>query len=330
VPNNLEYELAGLMKDAGFGETQALAVSVRLGFDGLGGATLQHAADVAGYSRERVRQLESMLARHAARAQPRLIAVEAALDIVEAAVPDERRHIADLVARAGVAASPFDPAGILAAADLVGLRSSATLCGHLVAARNVVAPDVALLRTATALADGLGEVTVPLLARCAGLDVARVGRLLGSRADSLAASGLHTPRLERRVARVLRKMLSVTRGVSLSEVQGALSRTDRPVDLPRRVVHNLCSAIDWVEVAGTAVTSRVALDRRRELSTIELALARIFDAFGPVLSFRQVVDLGGDVGLNRNSIGVLLTRTPILTRVERGRYALRGRAVRVA
>jgi hypothetical protein len=327
MPKFLEDELAGFLTGAGFGDTQALALTVRLGFDGLGGMTLHESANIAGYSRERVRQLEVRLKHHVARELPRLPAVEAALDVVEGAVPDARVHVGTVVADAGVSREPFDPAGILVAADLVGLRSSARLHGKLVGARNAMPPDVLLLRTAAALAESVGEVNMPLLARCAGFDLERTRRLLGARGDCLEPAVLRAPRLERRVARVLRKLLSVVEGVSLREVQGALRRGSRPLELPRGVISTLCDAIDWVDVSGSVVTSRVELDRRRELSSIELILARIFDAFGPVLTFRQVVDLGGDAGLNRSSIGVLLTRTPILTRVERGRYALLGWAV---
>jgi hypothetical protein len=327
MPQFLEDELAGLLTEAGFADTQALALAVRLGFDGRGGMTLHDAASVAGYSRERVRQLEVRLGQHVARALPQLPAVEAALDVVEAAVPDERGYVAGLIAGAGLSRAPFDPAGILTAAGLVGLRSSARLRGRLLGARNAVSPDVVLVRTAAALAESVGDVSLTLLARCSGLDLERTRRLLSARGERLEPGVLRAPALERRVARVLRKLLSVVNGVSLPEIQGALRRTSRPLDLPKRVVGNVCDAIDWIDVSGGMVTSRVELDRRRELSVIELALARIFDAFGPVLTFREVVDLGGEAGLNRSSIGVLLTRTPILTRVERGRYALLGWAV---
>jgi hypothetical protein len=73
-----------------------------------------------------------------------------------------------------------------------------------------------------------------------------------------------------------------------------------------------------------AIRSLVRIDRRHVLSKIELKLAWIFLSFGPVLSFRDVLRIGSEEGLNPSSIGVYLTRTPILSRLERGRYALRG------
>jgi len=113
--------------------------------------------------------------------------------------------------------------------------------------------------------------------------------------------------------------------VPLSVLDDALRAGWRPVSLPRRVLGGICSSFAWAELDDTRadVHAVVHIDRRRVLSGIEFALARIFLTFGPVLSFQDVIRIGGDEGLNPSSIGVYLTRTPILSRLERGRYALR-------
>jgi hypothetical protein len=336
----LERELAALLHDVGLAGRQADAVAARLGWDGNGTATLERAAGDHGYSRERVRQLEARVRQHVAGEHPKLPVVEAALDVVEASAPDDRRHVARLLAAEGLAAGSFDPAGVLVASTLVGQRPGVRVEGRIVRLRHGVAPDAALLSAARALAAGHGEVSVDLLARCSGFATDRVRRLLTERDEvqwlgpDRAALGLRSAALDRRVARILPKLLSVARLLSLSEIDDALRRTFNPIVLPLRVLWDVCESIPWLLVDGdrSTVTSLVRFEPQRVLSPIELAIARIFEGRilagkGPVLSFSQVVELTREEGLNRNSVGVYLTRTPILKTLGRGRYALRGHAL---
>lgn len=339
----LERELAALLHDAGLAGRQADAVAARLGWDGNGTATLEGAAGDHGYSRERVRQLEARVREHVAREHPELPAVEASLDVVEASAPDDRRHVAGVLAAEGLAAASFDPAGVLVASTLAGRRPGVRVDGRILRLRHGTAPDLALLSAARALAAGRGEVSVDLLARCSGFESDRVRRLLAERGEvqwlgpERAAIGLRSAALDRRVARILPKLLSVARRLSLSEIDDALRRTFNPIVLPARVLRELCESIPWLLVDDdrSTVTSLVRFEPQRVLSPIELALARIFEGRieegkGPVLSFSQVVELTGERGLNRNSVGVYLTRTPILKTLGRGRYALRGHALGAA
>lgn len=333
----LERELSTLLHDVGLAGRQADAVAARLGWDGNGTATLEAAAVDYGYSRERVRQLEARVREHVARARPRLPVVETALDVVEASAPDDRRQVAEVLRTEGLAASSFDPAGVLVASTLVGHRPAVRIDARLVRLRHGAAPDAALVSAARALAAGSGEVSVDLLARCSGFGPDRVRRLLAEREEvqwlgsDRASIGLRSAALDRRVARIVPKLLSVSRRLSLGEIDEALRRTFNPITLPLRVLREVCEAIPWLEIDERSnVTSRVRFEPQRVLSPIELALARIFEASGPVLSFGQVVDLTREEGLNRNSVGVYLTRTPILKTLARGRYALRGHATAAA
>ena len=329
----LERELSTLLHDVGLSDRQADAVAARLGWDGNGTATLEAAAVDYGYSRERVRQLEARVREHVTRARPELPVVTAALDVVEASAPDDRRQVAASLSSEGLAASPFDPAGVLVASALAGHRPAVRIDDRLVRLRHGAAPDAALLSAARALGAGRGEVSVDLLARCSGFAPDRVRRLLAGRDEvqwlgaDRASIGLRSPALDRRVARILAKLLAICRRLSLSEIDDALRRTFNPIVLPLRVLREVCESISWLEIdERSTVTSRVRFEPQRVLSPIELALARIFEGAGPVLSFSEVVALTREAGLNRNSVGVYLTRTPILKTLARGRYALRGAA----
>lgn len=329
----LEHELAELLEDAGLAGRQADAVAVRLGWDGNGTATLEAAASVHGYSRERVRQLEAKVRGHAARVRPRPPSVERALERVESAAPDDRGHVARLLADDGSAAAPFDPAGVIVAADVLGLRAAACVEGRFVRPRHSGRPDEQLLAAARALAAETGDVSVVLLAHCASQEPERVRRLLAGCDEVVWLDGgaarfaVRSPGAERRVARLLPKLLAVAGRQTLADVEDALRRTFNPVSLPRPLLLELCASLPWLQVDddGSAVASLVRFDRRRVLTPVEQALARIFEEEGPVLTFREVVRLACADGLNRNSVGVYLTHTPILKSLGRGRYALRGR-----
>ena len=328
----LEHELSGLLNDVGLSSRQAAAVAARLGWDGSGTATLEAAALDYGYSRERVRQLEARVRQHVARARPDLPAVERALETIEAAAPDDRGHLAWLLASRGEAAERFDPAGVLVAAELAARRPGVRLEGRFVRPRHGPAPDAALLSLVRALARGNGEVGLTVLAQCTGYEPERVRRLLAECEDVQWLDGerativVRSVAVDRRVGRILPKLLSVARRLSLADVDDALRRTFNPIVLPRRVLREVCDSLPWLRLEDdrSTVTSLVAFDPEQVLSPIEFSLARIFAGAGPVLSFREVVELTGKEGLNRNSVGVYLTRTPILKTLGRGRYGLRG------
>ena len=106
--NTLEQELAQAIAAARLAGRQARAVSRRVGFDGHGPTTLAAAGGAEGYTRERVRQLESRLQHHLA-AGVELPLTQAALRVVESAVPAPRADIAQRLMTEGIAARPFDP-----------------------------------------------------------------------------------------------------------------------------------------------------------------------------------------------------------------------------
>src|ERR1700729_2988109 len=106
-----------------FDERQASAVAARLGWDGRGPSTLNEAALATGYTRERVRQLESRV-RHDADRTRRLPILDRAIATVEASSPDSASQIALTLFERGLAGAPFDPGGILSAADVFGRTTS--------------------------------------------------------------------------------------------------------------------------------------------------------------------------------------------------------------
>jgi hypothetical protein len=116
--STLEEEFDALLRRVPFSERQCRALERRMGWDGQKPATLAGAAAEVGYTRERVRQLELHLAGYLARSLPPLPLTAAALVVIAEAAPAGCSDLAHALARHQVAARPFDPRGVLRAAEL--------------------------------------------------------------------------------------------------------------------------------------------------------------------------------------------------------------------
>jgi hypothetical protein len=328
---SLEQELAGILRESGLRGRQARAVATRLGWSGRGATTLAQAAAEEGYTRERVRQLEGRLRRHAEDTPLSLPLTAAALRLVENAAPVACNRVPAELAQAGLSAAPFDLSGVLSAAELG--RLDIRVCER----------DGVVMREGDAgLADDVGSVANKLVKRDgAGTVAALAGHFpddatsgtarqvleaqadviwLDDRREWFLVRGVRTP-----VGNALRKMLSISRSLSLADVDSGLRRSFRPVELPQDVLLRVCESTPWVTVEdGQTVTAKVALDETRFLSSLECAVVGIFRAAGPVLSFSAALRLGEQEGLNPNSVGLYLLRSPVFRKVARGRYTLCG------
>src|SRR6266436_4378556 len=118
----IEQELAGILTSARLDGRQARVVARRLGWDGHGTTTLAAAGGAEGYTRERVRQLEGRLRRQLSGGATAMPLTQAALRHVEAAAPSPKPDIARSLMAEGISGAPFDPEGVITAAELGGLR----------------------------------------------------------------------------------------------------------------------------------------------------------------------------------------------------------------
>ncbi len=331
VPGTLERELQDVLHRARLDERQAAAVGARLGWDGRGASTLQQAAHSTGYTRERVRQLESVFRERAKGDARRLPLLTQAIDVVEACAPDARPHVARALQERGVSGAPFEPSGVLSAAKLFGLPTIASVRGGFVESSEARNPTRTLIAEARRLVAARGAVSVVELARAADVEPARARRLLEQAPDILWLDdqcswlGLRVPNTRRRLDGILRKMLVVGRSLTLADADEGLRRSYRPVVLPPTVLRRLLETVSWLRIdsRGT-LSSNLELDRAQELSPVEESLTGLFTDHGPTLAFSQAVQLGSTVGLNRNTVGYYLSHAPVIKAVRPGRYALRG------
>jgi hypothetical protein len=182
----LEQELTGVLTGARLDGRQARVVSRRLGWDGHGPTTLAAAGGAEGYTRERVRQLEDRLKRHLATGTTPLPLTEQALRIVEAAAPSPRPDIARTLMEQGISTRPFDPAGVITAAELAGLRVGVLELDGLVVSKDAAAVPERAMSLARALVARHGATSVSELTRRmqgSGLSAAALRRLLEHRGE---------------------------------------------------------------------------------------------------------------------------------------------------
>jgi hypothetical protein len=330
APTMLEDELTDVLRSAQLDTKQRRAVARRLGWDGRGPTTLSRAGATEGYTRERVRQLEQRVIRHVERTRPRLELTQAALAAVHAEAPAWRGQLARMLSRSQIAAEPFDPLGVVRAAELCGIPVNLIERGGLVlrSQQACLADEAVRLVHSLVVRDGATSVTA-VADRLASRTV-HVRELLEFRDDIVWLDEQHdwlvVPAARTRTATAVRKMLSLAPRLTLTDIRGGLDRQRLDVQLPLDVLRSLCAACDWLtfDRDDDVVSLVTPLDLTGTLSHLECLLAGIFQAEGPVLGFTRAVRLAEAAGMNPASAGVYLSRSPVFQTVSRGRYAIRG------
>jgi hypothetical protein len=329
----LERELSELLLSARLSPKQRRGVERRFGWDGRGPTTLAAAGAVEGYSRERIRQLEERVVRHVERTRPRLEVTASALHAIHAAAPAGHGELARVLVRAKIAERPFDPRGVLRAAELAGMTVAVIERDGLVLRND----QVLLASTAIPLVQRLvvrdGAASVAAVAEELAGPRASVRRLLQLRNDVTwlddEQDWLVVPATRTRVTNALRKMLSLAPSLTLADVADGLGRQRCDVPLPRHILRSLCGAYDWLALDGNAdiVSAATRLDPERILSRLERILVGIFRAEGPILGFTRILRLAEAGGMRPTTAGVYLGRSPVFRSVSRGHYVLRGAVV---
>jgi hypothetical protein len=326
----LEDELTDVLRAARLDPKQRRAVARRLGWDGRGPTTLSRAGATEGYTRERVRQLEQRVIRHVERTGPRVELTAAALDAVHAAAPASRSQLARMLSRTGIAAEPFDPLGVVRAAELFGIPVDLIEQGGLVLQSEQACLTDEAVRLAHTLVVRDGATSVGAVAERLVAHPGPVRELLEFRDDITWLDEQHdwlvVSAARTRAATALRKMLSLAPRLTVTDIRGGLDRQRLDVQLPCDVLRAVCAAYDWLTLdrAADVVSLVTPLDPKATLSPLERLLVGIFRAEGPVLGFTRAVRLAEAAGMNPASAGVYLGRSPVFETVARGRYAIRG------
>jgi hypothetical protein len=344
----LEAELAGIAERAEPGRTARLGVR-HWGWDGQGGATLEVAGREEGrITRERVRQLCDRLAAKLIAVRAEAPALDRALVLAAHAAPTTARELARRLADEGISARPFDPAGLLTAACMLGREPTFSL--ETVKDVRVVLPDPPDPASDTVAVIAAVVDTARAVVRRAG--AARVSEITGRVAadlgvwvdDDLVTAVVSEPSdfawLERRtgwfflasvsknaVASRIAKVLSVSDSVRVAELHAGVRRDERmrAFVMPEYILAELCARLPGVRVHGDVVSADPPQAPEDVLERTELTLLRALEAAGGEADRRTLESACLAAGMKLSSFNNRIAYSPIISEVGHGRYALRGR-----
>ena len=330
--SSLERELYNVLEAARLDRKQAAVVAARLGWNGAGTTTLAAAGEPVRCSRERVRQLEVRLRRHAITAPTVYPATTNALRQLEAWAPIGSDDAARRLSARGIAERPFTPSGLLAAAEVLGLE-------HRLEEHDGVVLEDGQAELASRIAeearrvfrrDGIGTVHAVTRTFGGALSAVRIRALLACRAevswlDASCEYFIVTSVPKSRAVTVLRKMLALSPSLRLADAANGIRRALRTT-LPPEAIAALCESQSWLAVDRSAETveARTPIDEERVLTPGERKVIAMFRVEGPTLRFSHAVQLAERNDLTPASIRFHLVRTPVLRTLSRGTYALLG------
>ncbi len=344
----LEAELAEIAENAESGRTAQLAVR-HWGWDGRGGATLEVTGRELGeITRERVRQLCERLSRRLGQAPVAAPALDRALVLAAHAAPTTAHDLARRLADERVASQPFDPAGLLTAAAVLG--RDATFSLDSVKDVRVVLPDPPDPASDTVAVIAAVVDTARAVVRRAG--AARVGEVTGRVAadlavwvdDELVTAVVSEPAdfvwLERRtgwfylpsvaknavVSRVA-KVLSVAGEVTLADLHAGIRRDERMREfvMPEYILGELCERLEGVTAGAGLVVADHPAPPEEVLETTELTLLRALLAAGGEAERHELERACLAAGMKLSSFNNRIAYSPIVADLGHGRYAIRGR-----
>jgi hypothetical protein len=344
----LEAELGDIADHGEPGRTAQLAVR-HWGWDGRGGATLEVTGrELGGITRERVRQLCERLSRRLAETPVDAPALERALVYAAHAAPTTAHDLARRLADERIAAQPFDPAGLLTAAAVLG--RDATFSLDSVKDVRVVLPDPPDPASDTVAVIAAVVDTSRAVVRRAG--AARVSEVTGRVAadlavwvdDEIVTAVVSEPAdfvwLERRtgwfylpsvaknavVSRVA-KVLSACGAVSLSDLHAGIRRDERMREfvMPEYILGELCERLPGVTVTGGLVEADRPQPPEEVLETTELTLLHALVDAGGEAERHELERACLAAGMKLSSFNNRIAYSPIVADLGHGRYGIRGR-----
>jgi hypothetical protein len=343
----LEAELAEIAERAEPGRTAQLAVR-HWGWDGRGGATLESTGrELGDITRERVRQLCERMDQRLRRGQVPAPALERALALAAHAAPTTAHDLARRLADEHIAAQPFDPAGLLTAAAVLG--HDPTFSIETVKDVPVILPDPPDPASDTIAVIAAVIDTARAVTRRAG--AARVSEVTGRVAadlavwvdDELVTAVVSEPDdfvwLERRtgwfflpsvaknaVASRVAKVLSISGAVRLHDLHAGIRRDERMREfvMPEYILAELCERLPGVSVTGDLIVAERRQGPEDVLETTELTLLRALTEAGGAAERHQLEHACLAAGMKLSSFNNRIAYSPIVTELGQGRYGLRG------
>jgi hypothetical protein len=337
APVALEEELLNLV-----GQTRNGHISARyFGLDGRGGTSLRLVGDQFGITRERVRQIVSVVADNVMGRRPQTPCLDQVISFALQKAPIRASECEDLLRDTGLTSGRFRLEGVLHAAELLGKSSPFFLDAE--QDRTVLGPasldafyNVIRVAQKQIVSQGMTTVdrVIEILCRT---DPARryeaefVERALACRDDLqwldrksgwfwLSKTGRN------RVLNGARKILAITEPIELHHLLAGLARHYRMQGFspPCSVLLEFCRQAPGLRVGNNLVSSERPIDPKDALSPVEQERLRIFSENG-IMTRAEIAGRCAELRMNRLTIEQYLVYSPILSGYGGGRYGLVGR-----
>jgi hypothetical protein len=340
----VEAELEGILESLVRGEAAREIIAARLGLTGDPPVTLELAGRKGSVTRERARQIVLRFVNDLmSRSRPWTPALDRTLrtvrDSIPAAIPDIQRQLREegLVSGAFSFESlreaarifrrpvPFvvDDEGFVYHEGEASARQVASAARKLVTHWGATTIDALL-----ALLEELETPTSNVMARVV------VEAIPGFSWLDDDKEWFWTREASRnRLLNQIEKIMVVAGSVELVDLRNGVGRHYRMEGFrpPREVLARLCVETGLYHRDDTRIVGGPDLpDWQDVLGDIERGLVEILFEHGPVMRRDEIVELAIDQGLNRNSVGVYLTYSPVLERYAPGVWGLRGAPVSAA
>jgi len=313
------------------------AIVRRLGWDGMGGATLEEAGKVAGVTRERVRQIQKRL-EEVLETVDYVPALDRAIEALDRAADTFEPDAASVLRREGITFDTFLPAGVVSAAKILGRPYRFEVGSDKISVQLPGDTKTKAFQRAIRSLSNVNHIASVLELQ------ARIRETEGEEPslETVRAFLERHPNVvwldddyswfwvrqgegRNRVVGQIRKMLAVARSLPLETLrEGALRHhRTRNTILPRSVLTGLCRAAGF-QVRDGVVSTSERIELGKVLGWVETTMVGALKNHGGIMHGADLEDECLKRGVNRHSFWVYLTYSPVLERVAPSVYALRG------
>lgn len=341
----LEEELLNIANQCG--KRNAQIFIQRMGWDGLGGRTLDSVGKKYGMTRERVRQICSKIEKIIKLSNPPTTFTKQAIHYANQNTPNDALTIENGMIEHQITIQYFRIEGLITAAFLLGqqvkfdIEKVGRKKNRLAIDKDLLGATKLIKVTASKHVTHWGAATVSdIISRVEddyGITIEEplvsltLEPLEGFRwLDQSSGWFWFNNGKRNRIINLIIKILSVSNKLSIDELRGGIMRPYRMrgCSPPKRVLKAICEQSSEFKVKDNYVSADPALNWKAILEgTNAYDLVTALTIFGPVLTRSEFETLCLNKGMNRTSFYMYLGASPLIQRYARGVYGLRGAEV---
>jgi len=310
------------------------------GLDGNGGCTLQEVANEFGITRARTQQIIAVLVARL-RKSPILARLDKAVLFVTTRAPDSADNIEKALAAEGLVAGKFCLNGLLQSARLFGRPVTFSIEDSTGGRVVVATSSVKLARRAVQVARNslrqwgvatISDIAAQLAEKSGqGVNEGILAKLFSNQRsfswlDQSTGWFWFRTLTKNRLARLIKKIVSVAGRIGISELRAGLGRPHRMKGFapPRRVLYELCKQLPGVAVEDSAIVGVDLPDWKNLVRPLERTMVEILKEHGSVMQRAKFEEACKARGVKHSTFYVYLDYSPVIERLAHGVYGVRG------